>query len=246
MSVEIVSEFPSSFPHSSGQQTQAPLLVAVDASKPVFLYTHLPLELLSIVIFQLTSCKDIGQVGVCVCSSRFTCHRLCGLQTDFFEGHRWLESGIVSDLLIALLSLVLATILPSSNSINTSLLKHRQHGKPIRWLPAHSPDAEYEEDIRVLEYNAGAGVAAFFSLDAFSRTARRSGESVQSLMVMTETAISEANGAGLWVCELRDCFLTAVPLSADGKRRVSSSLVLFGGSDMIWSLTFGCRCPPGS
>ena len=91
--------------NSSGQQTEALLLVAADASKPVFLYTHPPLELLSIVIFQLTSCKDIGQVGTCVCSSRFTCSRLCGLQTDFLEAHCWLEPGIVSNLLIALLSL---------------------------------------------------------------------------------------------------------------------------------------------
>ena len=128
--------------NSSGQQTEALLLVAADASKPVFLYTHPPLELLSIVIFQLTSCKDIGQVGTCVCSSRFTCSRLCGLQTDFLEAHCWLEPGIVSNLLIALLSLVLVPIIPSSNSIDNSLPKHQQHDAPIRWLPAHSPDAE--------------------------------------------------------------------------------------------------------
>ena len=53
------------------------------------------------------------------------------------------------------------------------------------------------------------------------------------------------DGADLWVRELRDCSLAAVPRSTDGKRRGSSPLVLFGGSDMILSLTFGCRCPPG-
>jgi hypothetical protein len=53
------------------------------------------------------------------------------------------------------------------------------------------------------------------------------------------------DGAELWVRELGDCSLAAVPRSTDGKRRGSSSLVLSGGSDMILSLTFGCRCHRG-